>query len=187
MVGTQRVVVTADVDPWAEPTVRASVGATITLTVALLAAVIAPDGMAGTIVVAWSLVLFVAGSIAFLWAFVIAAGRSRDEQVTMAGVVWLTNAAPAAIARVLRWSLVAQAVVSVTLAGVRPFSAVAFGILAPMAGLGCLALYGARHGVFTTIGAPMASVKPPVATPAESAERVDPDDFDQIFRRRKRR
>ena len=36
----------------------------------------------------------------------------------------------------------------VAAASIRPFTAVAFGILAPMLGLGLMGLWGARHGRF---------------------------------------
>jgi hypothetical protein len=41
-----------------------------------------------------------------------------------------------------------QVVVVVAAASIRPFTEVAFGILAPMYGLGLMALWGARHGAF---------------------------------------
>lgn len=210
----------SDPEVWSVPTVRVAVVATVAFTCTQVAAAIAPKGTAGLIAVVWSLVLFAFGSAAFAAAFVVAAGRSRDEQVTIAGVVWLTNAAPAEVARALRSALIAQSVVALVTAGIRPFSAVAFGILAPMAGLGLIAWYGARHGTFASIvtvpgSAPVHTHRPdpPTTTPptddgtgrsnpsavAESPRSVDvsagdatraredPDDFDQLFRRRKRR
>ena len=36
----------------------------------------------------------------------------------------------------------------VAAASIRPFTEVAFGILAPMFGLGLMALWGGRHGTF---------------------------------------
>ncbi len=179
------------------PTVRVAVAATGVFTVTQIVATVAPRGTGALVAVAFSLVLFAAGSVAFVAAFVVAAGRSRDEGVTIAGVVWLTGAAPPAVARVLRLALVAQCVVALVTAGIRPFSAVAFGILAPMAGLGCIAWYGARHGTFTPIVADRAdpadgSVASADAGPVEAerpaaVDRADPDDFDQLFRRRRRR
>ncbi len=179
------------------PTVRVTVAVTVVFTATQVVATIAPRGTGALVAVAFSLVLFAAGSIGFVAAFVVAAGRSRDERVTIAGVVWLTGAAPPAVAQALRVALVAQCVVALVTAGLRPFSAVAFGILAPMAGLGCIAWYGARHGAFAPIitdpadGPAVSGVAAdagPVETEeAPTVERADPDDFDQLFRRRKRR
>jgi hypothetical protein len=95
------------------------------------------------------LVLFAVGCGAFLWAYAVAIGRSRYETVTMAGVFFLAGgSAPANVARALRLALAVQAVVGVAVAAARPFTALAFAVLVPMLGLGLMALWGARHGVF---------------------------------------
>ncbi len=47
---------------------------------------------------AWSLLLFFVGVIVFLVALVVAAGRSRDATVTLAGFIWLTDVAPRPVA-----------------------------------------------------------------------------------------
>lgn len=182
------------------PAVRVATVATVVLVLVQLAAVVSPGGVAGVIAVVWALTLFSVGSIAFLWAFLVAAARSRDEQVTIAGVIWLTGSAPAEVARALRALLAVQIAVVLLTAVLRPFSPVAFGILAPMFGLGCLAWYGARHGVFAPI---VAAPIPPVSSDARRVGRAqnapdpksepheaspgDPDDFDQLFRRRRKR
>lgn len=188
------------------PTVRAAIVVTAVFAVIQTVATIAPDGPAAVVSVAVSLGLFAVGSGTFLWAFYIAADRSRDEAITVAGVVWLIGTAPAGVASALRWALVIQVVVAVTAASVRPFSPVAFGVLVPMFGLGSLAWYGARHGVFVTASG---SSSTPDADPVDGAlpspgdpsdpgrgdrtaapsgpDRSDPDDFDQLFRRRRRR
>ncbi|MBS1848965.1 MAG: hypothetical protein JST73_11880, partial [Actinobacteria bacterium] len=141
-------------------------------------------------------------SFLFLAAFFVAAGRSRDERLHMAGVVWLSGSAPPGVARALRSTVSVQCAVALVAAAVRPFSAVAFGILAPVFGLGCLAWYGARHGTFPAIltgqGAPVADGSARASEAPDAArveprrrgdesrdETADPDDFDQLFRRRK--
>lgn len=183
-------------------TERVATVVTVVFTLVQIGAVVAPDGAAALVAVTWSLLLFVAGSAAFLWAIVVAAGRSRDEQVTIAGVVWLTGSAPRSVARILRGALIVQSVVALVTAGIRPFSAVAFGCLAPMFGLGMLALHGARSGTFAPIGTSgpatvsesrvdRARREPHTGTDeaAEDAPPVapeDPDDFDQLFRRRRK-
>jgi hypothetical protein len=95
------------------------------------------------------LVLFVVGCGAFMWAYAVAVGRSRYEELTMGGVFYPgTDVAPARAVRVLRLCLLAQVVVAVAAAALRPFSPAAFAVLVPMLGLGLMALYGARHGRF---------------------------------------
>jgi len=95
------------------------------------------------------LVLFVAGCGAFLWAYVLAIGRSRYETITMGGLFFLgDDVAPPDVTRLLRGALVVQVVVAVTVAALRPFTALAFSVLVPMLGLGLMALWAARHGRF---------------------------------------
>lgn len=95
-----------------------------------------------------SLALFAVGLAAFVAAFVVSVGRSREELVTTAGVYFLSGSAPRGV-RGRFWLLVGvQTVVAVVSASVRPFTTVAFGILVPTLGLGLMALWGARHGAF---------------------------------------
>jgi hypothetical protein len=95
------------------------------------------------------LALFVVGCAAFMWAYAVAVGRSRYEELTMGGVFYPgTDVAPARAVRVLRLCLLAQVVVAVVAAALRPFSPAAFAVLVPMLGLGLMALYGARYGRF---------------------------------------
>lgn len=203
---------TVDAPAGAVRIVQISVVATVVFVIVQVAAVVAPRGAVAVAAVVWSLALFGVGSVLFLAAFVVAAGRSRDEHVTVAGVVWLIGSTPRPVALALRSTLAVQATVALVTAGIRPFSAVAFGILMPMFGLGCIAFSGARHGVFAPIvpGASIRSAAPsshpapvpgaggadpadhgtadgaaPAAEPA--VDRSDPDDFDQLFHRRRRR
>lgn len=127
---------------------RAAWVATLVLAVALLAGVLAPDGAGGATVVVVSLALFALGSVAFLWAFGVAVGRSRTEVLAVSNAFLLQGSAPAAVRRSFYAALAVQSVAAVTAAAVRPFSAVAFGILAPMSVLGLMALWGVRHGEF---------------------------------------
>lgn len=166
-----------------------------------LAALAVPSGAVLAVAVGWSLTLFFAGSGAFLVALVVAAARSRDAEVTLAGLVWLSRAAPPAVSRVLRGAVIAQVLIAVISASIRPFTALAFGILVPMFGLGCNAWWAARHGTFAPIGGAEAAESPSGPTDAsvvgEAAptrqgaparpSREDPDDFDDLFRRRRRK
>jgi hypothetical protein len=131
-----------------EGIVRLDLWATVVFAAVSAAAAAAPDPLE-YVSVPVDLVMFVAGCVAFLWAYAVAIGRSRYEALTMAGVFFLGDqVAPARVTRTLRLLLAVQTVVAVAAAAARPFTALAFSVLAPMLGLGLMALWGARHGRF---------------------------------------
>ena len=111
------------------------------------AAAIAPDalGLASAVV---ACVLFAIGCVAFLWAYALGVTRSRDEQVSLAGLFFLSGSAPRAVAFRLRLALAVQIVAATVTASVRPFTDLAFGVLVPVFGLGMMSLWGGRHGTF---------------------------------------
>lgn len=112
------------------------------------AAAAAPDTFA-TVHAGLSVVLFAVGTGALLWAYALGVARSRSERISIPGLFLLADgAAPAPTRRAFRIALVVQVVVVVAAASVRPFTEVAFGILAPMFGLGLMAVWGGRHGAF---------------------------------------
>jgi hypothetical protein len=139
-------VVTADVA--GDAIVRWDRWATVLFAVVSVGAAIVPEPLVW-VSVPLDLALFVAGCVAFLWAYAVAVGRSRYEALTMGGVFFLGgDVAPPAVTRTLRLLLAVQVVVAVAAAAVRPFTPLAFSVLAPMLGLGLMALWGARHGRF---------------------------------------
>jgi hypothetical protein len=94
-------------------------------------------------------VLFAIGTGAMLWGYALGVSRSRTVAVTMAGLFFLAGgAAPSDVARRFRIALALQVVVVVAAALVRPDSNMPFGVLAPMFGLGLMAVWGGRYGVF---------------------------------------
>lgn len=95
-----------------------------------------------------ALSLFVAGTAAFTAAFVIAVRRSRTEQILVPSLFFLQGSAPAPVRHRLFASLAVEVVVAFVTAAVRPNTSLAFGILAPMYGLGLAGLWAARHGEF---------------------------------------
>jgi hypothetical protein len=112
------------------------------------AAAVAPDAFA-IVHVGLSVVLFVAGTGALLWAYALGVSRSRTEVVDIPGLFLLAGTvAPPATRRAFHVALGIQIVAVVAAAAVRPFTDVAFGILAPMFGLGLMALWGGRHAAF---------------------------------------
>lgn len=131
-----------------DPICRVAVWSTAIFVVVSALAAAWPDTLM-PVSVPIDLVLFAAGCAVFLWAYVVAIGRSRYDTLTMGGVFLLADdAAPPDIVRVLRGTLAVQVVVAVAAAAVRPFTALAFSVLVPTLGLGVMALWAARHGRF---------------------------------------
>lgn len=127
--------------------VNAAFAGTGALIAAAVAGVLAPDDFGGMTAVV-SGVLFVIGVVAFLWGYANGVVRSRDEKVTLGGLFFLSHTAPKLVRFRLRGALAVQVVAAAVAASVRPYTAVAFAVLAPMFGLGLLALWGARYGTF---------------------------------------
>lgn len=95
--------------------------------------------------------VFLAGAALFAWAFLIAAGRSRREQVTVVGAFFLGEESIGKDDR--RWAyrlLFVQSVIGLVAAAADPYTAMAFGVLVPMWGLGVVAFLGSAHGVFAS-------------------------------------
>lgn len=110
-----------------------------------------PDALAWPSAVV-ALVLFAVGCVAFVRALLLAAQRSRREELDVAGVFFLGGHAPAEVRRALLGALAVQVVVAIVAASVRPFTPLAFGVLAPVYGLGLSGLWGATAGTFPRKG-----------------------------------
>jgi hypothetical protein len=95
-----------------------------------------------------SVVLFLAGTVLFFVAFLKAVDRSRTEKIGVLNVFFLDHSAPKPVKRSLLASLAVQAAVATAAAALRPNTAMAFAILAPVYGLSLAGLWGARHGSF---------------------------------------
>ncbi len=117
------------------------------LVAAAAVGVAAPDSF-GPLTAVVSGGLFAVGVIAFLWGYANGVVRSREEKITLGGLFFLSHTAPPVVRFRLRAALGIQVVVAVVAASVRPYTSVAFAVLAPMYGLGLLALWGARYGTF---------------------------------------
>lgn len=99
--------------------------------------------------VAVALILFALGTIAFLLAYARSIDRSRTEELSVAGIYFLAGGcAPTRVRLHLMGALGVQVVVAFATASLRPFTALAFGILVPMYGLGLNGLWAARYGRF---------------------------------------
>lgn len=96
-----------------------------------------------------SSVLFAVGTGGLLWAYALGVSRSRTDAVSLAGLFFLGGgAAPPDVRRPFRVALAVEVAVVVAAAVARPYSEVAFGVLAPMFGLGLMATWGGRYGSF---------------------------------------
>jgi hypothetical protein len=101
------------------------------------------------VALAVDLALFAAGCGALLGGYLRAIGRSRRESISLNGLFFLgDDVAPRPVVRSLRLLLAVQVVVALVTAGIRPFTALAFGVLVPTFGLGMMALWAAIHGQF---------------------------------------
>lgn len=128
--------------------VQASIGAAALLALTGAAAAAQPEEL-GILHAVVSGALFGTGVVAYLWAYLLGISRSRAEMVTMAGLFFLSgDAAPVDVRRRLRLATLGQVVIVVAAASARPYTEVAYGILAPMFGMGVMALWGGRHGSF---------------------------------------
>lgn len=128
--------------------VTASLAGTVLLAVTAGAAVLTEA--ARPVAVAVALALFAAGIGLFFWAYAVAVQRSRTDAIGIGGLFFLAGdgTAPAPIRRALLGSLAAQTAVALATAAARPFTSLAFGVLAPLFGLALTGLWGARHGRF---------------------------------------
>ncbi|MDZ7677095.1 MAG: hypothetical protein U5K29_00930 [Acidimicrobiales bacterium] len=126
---------------------RASWAGTGALTVASMLGVVAIDTFAPLVV--WlSVGLFAIGCVLFFVAYSIAVGRSRTEAIGVGGVYFLAGSAPRRVRRSLMGSLVAQCLIAVAVIVLAPFTSLVMVSMAPMFGVGCAGLWGARHGTF---------------------------------------
>ena len=121
---------------------------TAALVLSSAAAAIAPDTF-GVAHGAFSVLLFVIGTGAMLWAYGLGVSRSRTELVGIPGLFLLADdVAPPSVCRALRGATAVQVLAVVVAASFRPYTEVAFGVLAPMFGLGLMGLWAGRYGTF---------------------------------------
>lgn len=113
-----------------------------------VAAAAVPDTF-GLVHAVLSCVLFAVGTGAFLWAYALGVSRSRSDAIGILGLFFLAGeVAPVHVRRPFRIALAVEIVAVTAAAAVRPYSEVAFGILAPMYALGLMAMWGGRYGSF---------------------------------------
>ena len=135
--------------------VRINVALTVIFVAASVCAAVAFSSPWKTIGVVVSLGCFTIGIVAFLWGSWTAVQRSRTDNISVAALYFLVDkCAPSSVARVMNCALGVQVVGAVATAVSRSTtdgragSTLAFGILAPMMGLGLNGLWGALYGTF---------------------------------------
>ena len=114
---------------------------------AMTVAFVSSDGVRNIVAVGCS-VVFVVGAALFSWAFTIAAGRSRTEEMTVAGAFFLAGSVGKPDRRWAFGFLTAQTIIGFVAAAADPYTTMAFGVLVPMFGLGVIAFLGSAHGAF---------------------------------------
>ena len=127
--------------------------------VVVTAAALTSLGAFEAVTVATDLILLLVGCVAFGVGFSVAVGRSRTEDVTLPGLFALQDVAPRRVRLHLLGATALQAVVGVAAAASNPYTALAFGVLTPVYGLGLAVLWAARHGEFRPRPAPGRSVR----------------------------
>ncbi len=130
---------------------RASWVGTGVFVVSAVAAVISPSTFE-EVALAVAVALFAGGCAVFLWAFFVAAARSRTQRLELAQVWFLTGPpTPPSVRRSLLGALGVQVVAGLATAAARPYTSLAAGVLVPMWGLGLCGLWAARHATFPGI------------------------------------
>ena len=130
------------------------IGTVVFLVVLAIGVPLRDERPAQILVGAVSMVLFAVGAVGCLWAYVSALERSRTDEIGVANLYLLTGrTAPPKLKRLLSLLLAVQVVAALTGAIIgavglegSQVNAMAFGILVPMFGLACNALWAVRHG-----------------------------------------
>ena len=131
--------------------VRLAWQSTVLLAVAAAAGVTSPDSF-GIVVAVLSSAMFVLGLVFLLLALLGGLRRSRVEEVTVTGLFLLHQTAPRVIRRLFLWCLMIQSALAFVAAGFRPYTEIAFVILAPLFVFGSAALWSAQYGIFSGRG-----------------------------------
>jgi hypothetical protein len=129
-----------------DPVVKPAVWGTAAFAVTSVLAVASDGGIVFAVI--FDLILFALGTLAFVRTLLTAAQRSRTEELSVAGIWFLSGSAPRNIQLWLLGCLAAEVVIALVAAGLRPYTGVAFGVLVPMFGLGLCGLWAVRSGTF---------------------------------------
>lgn len=128
-----------------DPVVRPAVWGTVAFAVVTAVGVTGGEA-ARPFAIVFDVILFVLGVLAFVRTLLVAAERSRTEELSVAGI-WFLVGAPAPIRVWLLGAFALQVAIGVAGGVVRPEPG-AFGVLVPVFGLGLCGLWAARSGTF---------------------------------------
>ena len=92
-----------------------------------------------------ALALFLGGTVAWTIGFLRAVGRSRTEQIDLAGLFYLTGSAPEEARRWFLRTWFAQIAIAV---GAVAVSRPPFAVMAPVWGIGLITWWASRHASF---------------------------------------
>ncbi len=106
------------------------------------------SGVLENVAFAVAVLLFLAGCVVFLAAYVGGIARSRTDEVAVTTLFFLAGGVATEVRRSLLGSLGVQVVVALGTAIAQPYTSLAAGALVPMYGLGLCGLWSARHGTF---------------------------------------
>jgi hypothetical protein len=90
--------------------------------------------------------LLLVGSGLYFWGWAVAAGRSRDNEISMWNLILLEDVAPRPVRVRLLGALAVQVIVAAATCWIT--AALAFGWLVPVFGLAHCEFWGARYGTF---------------------------------------
>lgn len=122
------------------------VGTGVFIVVGALAAVLMGGFMVAYVAV--SLLEFAFGTLVFALALLRAVDRSRSEAIGVGGLFFGSGSAPRPVRVRLLGALAVQTIASILIASTHVYTALAFGVLAPMWALGLTGLWVAAYGSF---------------------------------------
>lgn len=127
-----------------DPVVKPAVWGTLAFVV--VTAVGVSSDSASAFVIIFDVLLLALGILAFVRTLLVAAERSRREELSVAGI-WFLVGAPTPIRLWLLGALAVQVVVGIGGGAIKPEPG-AFGVLVPVFGLGLCGLWAVRSGTF---------------------------------------
>jgi hypothetical protein len=135
----------AVVDPKAGATViRSAWIGTAVFVLATAVAAAVPSARLPVVVI--DLILLLGGTGLYLWGWGVAAGRSREDEISLWNLILLEDVAPRPVRIRLLGALAVQVIVAAATCWIT--AALAFGWLVPVWGLAHCEYWGARYGVF---------------------------------------
>ncbi|MBM3729723.1 MAG: hypothetical protein FJW44_02725 [Actinobacteria bacterium] len=137
------------------PIVRFNLVASVFFAVVAIISAVLFDDVFRVVIVVVSLALFAVGVAGFLVGFFAAVQRSREREISVSQLFFLTGeVAPRDVRVPMLVALLLQTAAGIAAAIARPTtdgktgSVLAFGVLVPMLGLGLNGLWASRHGTF---------------------------------------